>query len=76
MALIKPFENDVKMYGTQTMESYCVLPTLFENDVKMYGTQTQDSLIEVLSVFENDVKMYGTQTIHQSRSTTGSLRMM
>ena len=34
------FENDVKMYGTQThsMDSHVHLP--FENDVKMYGTQT------------------------------------
>ena len=34
------FENDVKMYGTQT---FCLLYSssrLFENDVKMYGTQT------------------------------------
>ena len=34
------FENDVKMYGTQTKTN--ALKTLegFENDVKMYGTQT------------------------------------
>ena len=34
------FENDVKMYGTQTglqPRSTCIM---FENDVKMYGTQT------------------------------------
>ena len=30
------FENDVKMYGTQTARTQGV----FENDVKMYGTQT------------------------------------
>ena len=34
------FENDVKMYGTQTFEAGCDLPEMFENDVKMYGTQT------------------------------------
>ena len=34
------FENDVKMYGTQTWLLGMVLPPLFENDVKMYGTQT------------------------------------
>ena len=34
------FENDVKMYGTQTPKSYPNLPGSFENDVKMYGTQT------------------------------------
>ena len=34
------FENDVKMYGTQT-QLFWVDPFLtFENDVKMYGTQT------------------------------------
>ena len=35
------FENDVKMYGTQT--NLWVLKTMemFENDVKMYGTQTR-----------------------------------
>ena len=34
------FENDVKMYGTQTISSPVCLSTKFENDVKMYGTQT------------------------------------
>ena len=35
------FENDVKMYGTQTgLRSYA-RELGFENDVKMYGTQTQ-----------------------------------
>ena len=34
------FENDVKMYGTQTKSSPSVFFSLFENDVKMYGTQT------------------------------------
>ena len=36
------FENDVKMYGTQTEKCriYPVRP--FENDVKMYGTQTNN----------------------------------
>ena len=34
------FENDVKMYGTQTISTIvCTFP-VFENDVKMYGTQT------------------------------------
>ena len=56
------FENDVKMYGTQTS---CVGITFrpgFENDVKMYGTQTVSSVITYDMAFENDVKMYGTQT--------------
>ena len=35
------FENDVKMYGTQTVESLHTVTFTFENDVKMYGTQTQ-----------------------------------
>ena len=34
------FENDVKMYGTQTAIGWCSVEGAFENDVKMYGTQT------------------------------------
>ena len=34
------FENDVKMYGTQTREETVAWNKEFENDVKMYGTQT------------------------------------
>ena len=34
------FENDVKMYGTQTSLKDLNGNTPFENDVKMYGTQT------------------------------------
>ena len=34
------FENDVKMYGTQTASSIPRSSRSFENDVKMYGTQT------------------------------------
>ena len=34
------FENDVKMYGTQTLWNPYIRAFLFENDVKMYGTQT------------------------------------
>ena len=34
------FENDVKMYGTQTECEEDTELTKFENDVKMYGTQT------------------------------------
>ena len=34
------FENDVKMYGTQTHSCMYVKHAVFENDVKMYGTQT------------------------------------
>ena len=56
------FENDVKMYGTQTMPIACSSSAGFENDVKMYGTQTQHTQREHQKTFENDVKMYGTQT--------------
>ena len=35
------FENDVKMYGTQTMYRVPYSTYAFENDVKMYGTQTR-----------------------------------
>ena len=34
------FENDVKMYGTQTIVRNWQAWKQFENDVKMYGTQT------------------------------------
>ena len=34
------FENDVKMYGTQTLKASSIKNIMFENDVKMYGTQT------------------------------------
>ena len=34
------FENDVKMYGTQTGIQLITAARWFENDVKMYGTQT------------------------------------
>ena len=37
------FENDVKMYGTQTLTKCVVLEVAFENDVKMYGTQTHSA---------------------------------
>ena len=50
------FENDVKMYGTQTI-SLMVLSTIsFENDVKMYSTQTFSGQILLNRTFENDVK--------------------
>ena len=40
------FENDVKMYGTQTQATLNHLLYLFENDVKMYGTQTYPFVID------------------------------
>ena len=56
------FENDVKMYGTQTIIVCMHPPSQFENDVKMYGTQTNAVRVPICRLFENDVKMYGTQT--------------
>ena len=58
----KEFENDVKMYGTQTKINVSVQFPVFENDVKMYGTQTPQPFCSFHDGFENDVKMYGTQT--------------
>ena len=37
--MVDKFENDVKMYGTQALESNQNIDEPFENDVKMYGTQ-------------------------------------
>ena len=59
------FENDVKMYGTQTFVQAIASNAGFENDVKMYGTQTFAAASCILCKFENDVKMYGTQTHDQ-----------
>ena len=70
------FENDVKMYGTQTCTLISVITELFENDVKMYGTQTSLKLLPFSVKFENDVKMYGTQTDISSQRTFYRLRMM
>ena len=56
------FENDVKMYGTQTLFQPFITLCWFENDVKMYGTQTKADGKAAGALFENDVKMYGTQT--------------
>ena len=39
------FENDVKMYGTQTTHPAILVSHQFENDVKMYGTQTSAASI-------------------------------
>ena len=36
------FENDVKMYGTETYTNTVKETIKFENDVKMYGTETQN----------------------------------
>ena len=70
------FENDVKMYGTQTSIHLIGVNDPFENDVKMYGTQTQPEQIHYPVQFENDVKMYGTQTQRIYRMAIICLRMM
>ena len=70
------FENDVKMYGTQTSGTVWEETYWFENDVKMYGTQTTTGAICCTAEFENDVKMYGTQTLVPSAVSGGCLRMM
>ena len=44
------FENDVKMYGTQTIRYPSSVVSGFENDVKMYGTQTPACLFKALAV--------------------------
>lgn len=50
------FENDVKMYGTQTIILRSNNSDWFENDVKMYSTQTFSGQILLNRTFENDVK--------------------
>lgn len=50
------FENDVKMYGTQTFAAASCILCKFENDVKMYSTQTFSGQILLNRTFENDVK--------------------
>ena len=70
------FENDVKMYGTQTIQMQSMTAVQFENDVKMYGTQTITEQMNTVCVFENDVKMYGTQTNNNRKYERQCLRMM
>ena len=70
------FENDVKMYGTQTVIQHLFYLLLFENDVKMYGTQTDRGFYSHYIAFENDVKMYGTQTGYGCCTSSDCLRMM
>lgn len=56
------FENDVKMYGTETESALKNMQTSFENDVKTYGTETTGSGMAHNNMFENDVKTCGTET--------------
>ena len=73
---IYQFENDVKMYGTETLSSISSVSCGFENDVKMYGTETLSSSIHSSCPFENDVKMYGTETKVVACVDNHCLRMM
>ena len=57
------FENDVEMYGAQTILLKNQITFLFENDVEMYGAQTGYLAVEGYAKFENDVEMYGAQTV-------------
>ena len=59
------FENDVKMYGTETPVLQVLEWRTFENDVKMYGTETVRRHTNWSVAFENDVKMYGTVVLCQ-----------
>ena len=59
------FENDVEMYGAQTICNICHIVAMFENDVEMYGAQTFHFTIPLIYAFENDVEMYGAQTLFQ-----------
>ena len=70
------FENDVKMYGTETLFPSFPYTPMFENDVKMYGTETVLKEGEKRCRFENDVKMYGTETRILASVTKRCLRMM
>ena len=56
------FENDVEMYGAQTVGREERGTMAFENDVEMYGAQTLNFRIGYFCLFENDVEMYGAQT--------------
>ena len=70
------FENDVEMYGAQTLPSSSTIALLFENDVEMYGAQTRAKKRTRRKRFENDVEMYGAQT-KKGVSVSGiCLRMM
>ena len=70
------FENDVELYGTQTVHISGKFQTEFENDVELYGTQTHHIVIISRNMFENDVELYGTQTPQSPVALDARLRMM
>ena len=41
MIILGLFENDVKIYGIQTLSPWKMVMPGFENDVKIYGIQTK-----------------------------------
>ena len=51
------FENDVKIYGIQTVFACASNMVQFENDVKIYGIQTKENSGHTQQAFENDVKI-------------------
>ena len=74
--MCKLFENDVEMYGAQTVPCTECCSVWFENDVEMYGAQTVDLNEDDGLMFENDVEMYGAQTVKQACLSENRLRMM
>ena len=70
------FENDVKTYGTETVQFSFMPEIQFENDVKTYGTETNNFNESFIVTFENDVKTYGTETSQQLANILKRLRMM
>ncbi len=70
------FENDVEMYGAQTVSFVPAWIAEFENDVEMYGAQTGSDLLFQIFEFENDVEMYGAQTMKLLSFDSLCLRMM
>ena len=70
------FENDVEMYGAQTLRCLKYCKFQFENDVEMYGAQTGNHGLREYQGFENDVEMYGAQTDMGKKQIRRRLRMM
>ena len=68
------FENDVKTYGTQTVQQQQIVKWAFENDVKTYGTQTELVSVPDVNWFENDVKTYAK--LKRTQKCYPRLRMM
>ena len=57
------FENDVILYGSQTLGGGGLTAKQFENDVILYGSQTESCVRWRHCLFENDVILYGSQTL-------------